>query len=125
MQTTKIARVGAIALVACLSVLLSSCKKDKTFKIERKWTVLEVTREGNPLENFFIKPGDEYEFTAKGEYIFRGAAERRGSYSFNLDNKELKMDGEAYYVYYAESKSFSFGLVGNFGDEYTLKLEAK
>lgn len=125
MLTTKIARVGAIALVACLSVFLSSCKKDKTFKIERKWTVLEVTREGNPLENFSIKPGDEYEFTAKGEYIFRGAAERRGSYSFNLDNKELKMDDETYYVYYAESKSFSFGLVGTFGDEYTLKLEAK
>lgn len=125
MQTTKIARVGAIALVACLSVLLSSCKKDKTFKIERKWTVLEVTRQGLPLKNFSIKGGDEYEFAAKGEYTFRGTTERKGSYSFNLDNKELKMDGETYYVYYAESKSFSFGLVGNFGDEYTLKLEAK
>lgn len=125
MQTTKFARIGAITLIACFAVLAGSCKKDKTFKIERKWTVLEVTREGNPLKDFSIKPGDEYEFTAKGEFIFRGATERRGSYSFNLDNKELKMDGETYYVYYAESRSFSFGLVGIFGDVYTLKLEAK
>ena len=118
MRIVRLVSVAAFTLTVILLTPLAACKKDNTFKIERVWTVVEVTREGHALPNFTIKQGDVYNFKAGGIYTYTGTNPTEGQYSFSLDNKR-------FYVYYAEGKELSFGLVRLERDMYTVKLKAK
>ena len=125
MRIVRLVSVAAFTLTVILLTPLAACKKDNTFKIERVWTVVEVTREGHALPNFTIKQGDVYNFKAGGIYTYTGTNPTEGQYSFSLDNKRLVLDNQEFYVYYAEGKELSFGLVRLERDMYTVKLKAK
>lgn len=120
------------AIVACLLAVLavvlpptffSSCKKDKEFKIERKWRVATVTREGREYTDCNIKVGDRYEFKADGSYEYRNASgSHKGAYRFDKSKKQLVLGDLEYYVYYSEGDKLTFGLVRFQADAYTVAL---
>lgn len=114
-----------LVLIAVATVHLSSCKKEEGFKIEGKWWVESVSRQGMPLEDFWIKLGDVYEFKAKGEYSFSGGESKSGKYEFDLETKRLVLDGEEYFVYTASGKELTFGLLRQQEDIFTVTLRAK
>lgn len=125
MRGLRSVQYGVLVLLAAAAMHLSSCKKEEGFKIEGKWRVESVSRQGLPIEDHAIKSGDMYEFKAKGEYSFSGDQPRSGKYEFNLEEKRLVLDGEEYFVYTASGKELTFGLLQQKEDIYTVALRAE
>lgn len=118
-------RLGVLILLAVVPVLVLSCKKDESFHIEGKWGVESVSRQGLPLEDHAIRRGDEFEFKSRGEYVYRWVEERSGQYEFNKEEKRLVLDGVEYFVYVAQGKELTFGLLQLKEDIFTVALRAQ
>lgn len=117
-------RVGTLILLTLATFLFASCKKNEGFKIEGKWEVMSVKRQGLPLEHHAIRPGDVFEFREKGEYSYSGAESKRGKYVFNLDEKRLVLDGDEYFVYTASGNKLTYGRLIQMEDVFTVELKS-